>query len=327
MFNYTSVMQHLPLNSLRAFEATARLGSYTKAAAELGVTSAAIGQQVRKLEALVGRDLFIRGRGGVSPSPVAVRSLFKVQQGLALMAQGYSDLTIVNGSRQLSVSVPPTLAIKWLVPRLHRFYARHAAIEVRIEASMRYADLERADIDFAVRFGPGRYPRLRSEHLLDEWVLPLCSPGLRDRMSDPLDRTVISLIGLSGETVDPTWPDWRQWAERTRNDVSQFATGANFSQSGLALQAAVEGQGIALCGITYALDEVLAGRLCIPFGARSAIQTDFGYDLVFRSSGAERVALRAFQRWIRIEAEETRVHINRLLADDVPYSEMLEPNI
>lgn len=311
------MMRHLPLNSLRAFEATARLGSYTKAAVELGVTSAAVGQQVRKLEALVDKVLFIRGSGGVTPSPEAVQILPNIQQGLNLLGQGYSDLTVAGGSRQLSVSVPPTFAIKWLVPRLHRFYARHAAIQVRIEASMGYANLEGADIDLAVRFGSGRYPRLHCEHLLDEWVLPLCSPGLCNQMSRPLSGTRISLIRLSGETTDPTWPDWEHWAERTNHDISQFATGAIFSQSALALQAAVEGQGIALCGITFAIEEILAGRLSIPFGTQSALRTDFGYDLVFRRAGAERGALQAFQRWIGTEAQETRFQIDRILAGDV----------
>lgn len=320
-------MRQLPLNSLRAFEATARLGSYTRAAIDLGVTSAAVGQQVRKLEALVGQVLFIRVSGGVEPTPVAVQILPNVRQGLNLLAQGYSDLTAAGGSGQLSVSVPPSFAIKWLVPRLHRFYAHHAAIQVRIEASMGYADLERADIDLAVRFGSGRYPRLHCEHLLDEWVLPLCSPGLCEQMSRSQGRTEISLIRLSGETTDTTWPDWEHWAERTNHDISQFATGADFSQSALALQAAVEGQGIALCGITFALDDILAGRLCIPFGAHSAFRTDFGYDLVFMSAGAGRGSLRAFQRWIKTEAEETRVHINRLLAGDVLYPAMQQPHI
>jgi LysR family glycine cleavage system transcriptional activator len=302
-----------PLNALRAFEATARLGSYTGAAAELGVTSAAVGQQVRNLETLAGTTLFHRGGSGVTATDAARRALPQIQQGLSLLGRGYDSLRPAPSGKKLSISVPPTFAMRWLVPRLHRFYNRYPAIELRFDTSMSYADLEQGDVDLAIRFGNGRYPRLRREHLLDEWVIPVAAPIICQSGPKFDAPSNVPLINLKGETADPTWPDWTDWAKLTNQDLSGFKMGPNFTQSAMAVQAVLEGQGIALCGIVFTIDEIMVDRLKTPFGPESAIKTVFGYDVVFAAAKADQQPLVQFRRWVNEEAKITRENVERHL--------------
>ena len=298
-----------PLNALRAFEAAARRGSFTGAAEELGVTSAAIGQQVRGLEARLDMILFRRGPEGLALTAEAARALPHIRAGFDRIAEGVASLTPQPGRTRLAISVAPTFAMKWLVPRLHRFYERHAETEVSFDTSMRYADVAGGEVDLAIRFGPGRYPGLNSERLLPEVVLPLCAPKLchgKRGLRRPRDLERATLLHVAGETGDTSWPDWRRWSERYRLRGDPWQRGPRFTQSGMALQAAVEGQGLALCGISYALYEILGGRLLAPFGTGCSIKTRYAYDMVHAPARAENRALKAFRRWIIGEAEASR---------------------
>ena len=303
-----------PLNALRAFEAAARLGSFTRAAEELGVTSAAVGQQVRGLEARLDVVLFHRALEGLTLTAEATEALPQIRRAFDLLAQGVQCLTPDRARTRLSISVAPTFAMKWLVPRLHRFHERHRAIDLGFDTAMRYADLGRGEADLAIRFGLGRYPGLKSQRLLEEYVLPLCSPKLcrgKRGLRRPLDLDRFTLLHVEGETADGSWPTWASWGERYGLARDRLEEGPRFTQSGMALQAAVEGQGVALCGITYSLDEILAGHLLAPFGTSCAIKTRYTFDLVYAPARAENPALMAFRRWSKDEAKESR----RLAAD------------
>lgn len=310
----------LPLNALRAFEATARVGSFTGAATELGVTPAAVGQQVRALEARLGRPLFVRSGDGLTLVPDAAKALADVRRGFDSLSHGFESLSPDDGASRISISVPPTFAIRWLVPRLHSFYERYPEIEVRFDTAMRFVDIARGEVDLAIRFGSGRYSGLRTERLLEEWVLPLCAPALCQGDFELLHATDIvrfPLLHLKGETADPSWITWHGWAENQGLEGARFEEGPVFTQSATALQAAVEGQGIALCGITYALDEILAGKLCAPCGTNCAVRTEYAYDIVYTQTRAERHTIRAFRRWIKGEAVKSRRSINEYLSIQV----------
>ncbi len=298
-----------PLNALRAFEAAARRGSFTGAAEELGVTSAAVGQQVRGLEARLDMILFRRGPEGLALTAEAAQALPHIRAGFDRIAEGVASLTPPPDRTRLAISVAPTFAMKWLVPRLHRFYERHAETELSFDTSMRYADVAGGEVDLGIRFGPGRYPGLNSERLLHEVVLPLCAPKLchgKRGLRRPLDLERATLLHVAGETGDTSWPDWRRWGERYRLGGDHCQQGPRFTQSGMALQAAVEGQGVALCGITYALDEILAGKLLAPFGTDCAVGTRYAYDMVHAPARAENRPLMAFRRWAKGEAVASR---------------------
>lgn len=306
----------LPLNALRAFEASARLGSFKRAAEELGVTSAAVGQQVRALEKRIGRSLLDRSGGGLLVMPDLTDAVEEIRQGLDGLARGYAHLDPREAKPSVTISVAPTFAIKWLVPRLHRFYERYPEIDVVFDTAMRFVDVAKGEADVALRFGSGRYPGLRRQRLLDEWLLPLCSPALcpAASLSVPIkDLPRFTLLHLKGETTDRSWTGWPEWAKGQGLDGSGASTGPQFTQSAAALQAAIEGQGIVLSGISYALDDILAGRLCAPFGMSCAVKTRYAYDAVYVPARAEKHSVRVFLRWLKAEADISRQSINDFL--------------
>jgi LysR family glycine cleavage system transcriptional activator len=306
-----------PLNALRAFETTARLGSFTRAAQELGVTPAAVGQQVRSLEARLGRTLFLRSGDGLTLMPFAGNALADIQRGFDNLSQGYRSLSPNAEKQIISISVPPTFAIKWLVPRLHSFYERYPATELKFDTAMRFVDVGRGEVDLAIRFGSGRYPGLRKERLLEEWVVPLCAPILcrgKGGLKYPNDLDRFSLLHINGETADSNWLTWPKWAGSHNLEGQHFGQGPIFTQSLTALQAACEGQGIALCGISYALEDILAGRLYAPFGTECAVRTEYAYDMVYTPVRAEHPPVLAFRRWLKSEASKSRKRIGEYLA-------------
>jgi LysR family glycine cleavage system transcriptional activator len=307
----------LPLNALRAFEASARLGSFTNAADELGVTPAAVGQQIRALETRLGVSLFKRSPEGLIPLTDAANALPDIRSGFDYLAQGFETLNPDNSRAHISISVAPTFAIKWLVPRLHLFYGLHPEIEVRFDTTMRFADVGRGEVDLAVRFGTGQYPGLRKERLLEEWVLPLCAPELCQKQKGrkyAKNFPQYTLLHLQGETADPSWVTWPEWAEMHGLERGRFSEGPKFTQSAIALQAAIEGQGVALCGVTFAFEDILAGKLCAPLGTECAIKTHYAYDMVYTSVRAESRSVLAFRRWMKQEALKSTQDISEYLS-------------
>jgi len=301
-----------PLNALRAFEAAARLGSFTRAGKELGVTSAAVGQQIRGLEARLGAPLFYRSVEGLTLTAQAGQALPDIRRGFDHLVQGYQRLMPTAGQGRIAISIAPTFAMKWLIPRLHRFYESHPTIEVKFDTAMRFADVGRGEVDLAIRFGSGRYHGLSSDRLLGEWVLPLCAPLLctgKHGLRRPKDLDRFVLLHLQDETADRSWLSWPGWAENHGLSGARFQEGPRFNQSAMALQAAVEGQGVALCGITYAIDDVHSGRLCAPFGTDSAIQTQYGYDIVVAPARAEHPVILAFRKWLECEVKLSQKRI------------------
>ena len=303
------------LNAIRAFEAAARLGSFTKAGEELGVTSAAVGQQVRSLEAHLNTTLFHRHIEGLEPTTIAKEAVPVLTRAFDQIAEAMLVLDSSGGGVALRVSVPPSFGVNWLAPRLPGFYAKFPGIEVSIDAGYRMTNLARGEADVAIRFGSGRYANLVSERILDETIVPLCSPELRERYDlqrvEDLERApLVHLVNLASDT---TWPNWRDWAERHGLDGTRFAEGPTFfGTSGIALvlRAVAEGQGVALCGVVSAIDDIRAGRLVAPLGGFGAVRSDFGYDLLCSAAVAQSRPVSAFRTWIKSETQRT----SRLIA-------------
>ena len=313
-----------PLKALRAFETAARLGSFTRAANELGVTSAAVGQQVRSLEAYLNLTLFHRRTDGLEQTPRASEALPMLRQGFDQIAEAVRTLSSDTGNTGLRVSASPTFGMRWLVPRLPRFCKQHPEIEININAVFQETNLARGEADIALRFGSGRYPGLMSEPILDEYILPLCSPQLRD--SSNL-RGIGNLVGaplvhVVSQTSDTSWPNWRSWADGHGLDGNRFVRGPSFTHSGIgmALQAAVESQGVALTSVVCAIDDIRTGRLVAPFGANGVTRTDYGYYLVFSAALAETRPVAAFRAWVKSEARDTMRQIARLVLPDLESS-------
>jgi len=313
-----------PLKALRAFETAARLGSFTRAADELGVTSAAVGQQVRSLEAYLHLTLFHRSADGLEQTPRADKALPVLSQGFDQIAEAVRMLNSDAGGTGLRVSVSPTFGMKWLVPRLPRFYEQYPEMETIVDTVVHLTNLARGEADIAIRSGPGRYQGLVSERILEEYVLPLCSPQLRDssKLRGIEDLAGAPLVHVVNQTSDTSWPTWRGWADRHGLDGNRFVRGPTYTHSGIgmALHAAVEGQGVALSSVVCAIDDICAGRLVAPFGTNGVVQTDYAFDLVFSTALAETRPVAAFRAWAKSEARDTMRLIARVVQPDLESS-------
>ena len=167
-----------PLNALRAFEAAARHMNFSRAADELSVTPGAVSQQIQNLEDYIGGPLFKRTPKGLLLTDAAQTALPALREAFDRLAEAASLLTAVEEGRRLTVSVAPSFAAKWLMPRLGRFEAAHPEIEVWVNTGLELVDFASGEIDLAIRYGSGRYPGLEVTHLLSETVSPVVSPGL-----------------------------------------------------------------------------------------------------------------------------------------------------
>ena len=292
-----------PLSSLRTFEAAARHASFTRAAAELNVTPAAVSHQVRALEAHVGVDLFRRIGRSVELT-VAGRTLLPgVREGFARLGEAVDRLRAVAEPGVMTVSVAPSFAAKWLVLRLDGFRQRHPEIDVRISATTRVVDFGRDEIDLAVRYGAGRYPGLHVERLLDAEVYPVCSPALLDGanpLREPADLRRHALIHDESAAINDELIDWRMWLAAAGVEGVDATRGLRVNSGFLAVEAAIAGRGVALVNGALAAADLAAGRLVRPFSL--SLRDGFAYWIVCPPDRLERAKVRAFRAWLIDEA-------------------------
>jgi LysR family glycine cleavage system transcriptional activator len=292
-----------PLNALRAFEAAARHLSFKQAAQELHVTPAAIGHQVKALENYLGVQLFLRLNRALRLTEAGQVCLPQLRDGFDRLAQAVDRAKSYDRGGVLRVSVAPTLAVKWLVPRLVRFQALHPEITVRLETTMAVVDMARDGIDVAIRFGSGTAPGLRGERLFGEEVIAVCAPSLINApkpLRRPDDLRHHTLIHLEGETTDGSWPDWERWLRTAGVADVGPSHGPRFTQTITAAQAAMDGQGVALIGRACILDDLAAGRLVQAFDL--GFPTDYAYHVVAPATLFDQPKVTAFRDWLASEA-------------------------
>lgn len=203
----------------------------------------------------------------------------------------------------LTVSVDPSLAATWLVARLDGFAKSHPEIDLRLDATNAIADFARDGVDAAIRYGTGEFPGLRADCLFADEVGPVCSPALVAgssplRLPDDLRRH--NFIHLEWTPAKGSWPDWRTWLLAAGAGDIDVARGPRFTQHSLALQAAAQGQGVALASAALVADDVAAGRLVWPF--ELCLPTNFAYYLVCPAESADDPRIAAFRDWICAEA-------------------------
>ena len=297
--------ERLPsLNALRAFEATARHLSLTKAARELHVTPAAVSHQVKALEADLGITLLRRIKGEFVLTETAQTALPVLRAGFDQIAEAVRRLRADEARHFLTISVGPTFAATWLVRRLGTFKAAYPEIDVRLQTTDAMADFVRDGVDIGIRFGSGTYPGLEAIGLFEEEIFPVCSPALLKqgpRLASPSDLTGHTLLHVEwnwaltrGEPLD-----WQIWLRAAGAGEVDALRGPRFSHASLALQAAIEGQGLALGSDALARDDLAAGRLVRPFDV--ALPVNFAYYLVYPEETAERPKVANFRQWILAE--------------------------
>ena len=291
-----------PLNALRAFEAAARHLNFSRAADELSVTPGAVSQQIQNLEDYVGVALFKRTPKGLLLTDPAQIALPALREAFDRLAEAASMLTAAVDGRRLTVTVPPSFASKWLLPRLGSFEALHPDVDVWVSAGMELTDFASGEVDLAIRYGAGRYPGLEVIRLMQETVIPVASPELL--ANNPLenlgDLSNAVLLHDGSPDADESCPDWTMWLAARGVRGVDGARGPRFNQSSLVIEAAVGGRGVALAKRALAQVDLDAGRLVAPFQIATAV--DFAYYLVHPKTKGRLPQVKAFITWITAEA-------------------------
>jgi LysR family transcriptional regulator, glycine cleavage system transcriptional activator len=293
-----------PLTSLRAFEAAARHLNFEKAGDELAVTASAVGQQVKALEAWLGRPLFHRlPSKGVALTGLGERYAESLSELLDRLHEATARALRPESSQVLTVSTLPSFAANWLIPRLGRLRERHPDLEIRVSVSSARTDFAREDVDVVVRFGRGNWPGLRSDLLMEEMFFPVCSTALLDDPSRPLrEPSDLRYHTLLHEVVDsvPDYITWDRWLAAVGVEGIDTSHGPRFQHTFLSLQAAASGQGVALATNVLIGDYLDAGRLASPFPHE--VRGTHQYYIACPEGSADRSAIVAFRTWLLAEA-------------------------
>ena len=282
-----------PLNALRAFEAAARHLSFTRAAEELSVTQAAISHQVKALEEWLGAPLFIRRNRTLLLTEGGQTYASLLSDALDTIELATVRLAALDSSGTLTVSVLPSIAAKWLVPRMRLFRQRHPEIEVRLSPSTHLTDFSREAVDVVLRYGRGDWPGLRADKFMDEDIFPVCSPTLLDHVDQlrrPDDLRRYTLLH------DDFHEDWRKWLLAADVTDIDWDRGPVYEDSANLLQAAIAGEGVALGRSALAADDLAEGRLIKPFDI--SLPVEFAYYVVAPEVNSERPKVVAFREWI-----------------------------
>lgn len=292
-----------PLNAIRAFVAVARHLSFSKAAAELFVTPAAVSQQVKLLEDHLGQRLFHRGNKSLTLTDAAERCLPDLLHAFEAINSGLARIAPIAPTGPVTISVPPSFAAKWLVPRLQSFQATHPDIDVRVAASMHLVDFAAEGVDCAVRYGNGHYPGLAVEKLLNESVVPVAAPSLlaaHGPLREAKDLAGITLLHDDSPDQDPSCPDWAMWLKASGAPEIDAPRGLHFNQSSLVLEAAIAGRGVALAKWQLAADDIAAGRLVQILDICRPVK--FAYYFVIPPQSAANPNVAALRAWLLDQA-------------------------
>lgn len=282
------------LNALRAFEAAARLESFTRAADELAVTHAAISRHIRGLEAELGLALFHRTGRGVTATEAGRALADGVGAGLDRMAEAVTQLRGEAAAAVLRVSVEPALASRWLIPRLGRFQAAHPKVEVEIDPTPSLARFGVDRVDVALRYGAGGWRDAVVRELLPVRSFPVCTPAVAARLHSPADLANVPLIH---DETPKAWGDWL--AAAGVGDRVDGDRGARYLDTALAMDAAAAGLGVALGDTVISPPDLHSGRLVRPFAAEVG---GLAYHVLWPHGAPETGPIKAFCDWVRAEA-------------------------
>ena len=287
------------LNALKAFEAAARHESFTRAAEELSVTQGAVSHQVKALEVELGIRLFDRERQGLIITRAGRLYLEVVRDAFDRIALGTERIQHQSRAGALTVSTSPDFAAKWLVNRLGHFAEAHPNIDLRISATMQHVDFAREDVDLAVRHGDGNWAGLDVVRLCSEELFAVCSPKLLSgphRIREPSDVLKYPLLHLDDRK------DWSEWLEVAGVVDTGLLHGPVLNRASMIIDAAVDGQGVALARTTLAAWDLINGRLVRPFAA--ALRLSKSYWIVCPKATSILPKITTFRDWLLAEAAE-----------------------
>lgn len=286
------------LNSLAYFEAVARTGRVTDAAAELGVSSAAVSQQLKQLEEQWGVKLFRRQDRRLSLT-LDGEMLFQTTTAAFRMIRGARSAVLrQSDARQLSMRCSPSFAVRWLTPRLKDFLDANADWGIRIDATPDFSNFETEALDLDLRYGSGNWPGLQVECILSDYVIPLCSPEYRDRMrhisDDPARQITAARLIHSVKALY----QWDLWLAIHGIDAPGELAPLRFDRSSMAIQLARDGAGVVLDSVTLAYDDLRQGTL-VPLSTEFPAVEFPAYWVVCPARHINRRIVRLFIEWVR----------------------------
>ena len=290
-----------PLNALRAFDASARQLSFTRAAEELFVTQAAISHQIKALEEHLGLKLFMRKNRSLLLTEEGQSYYLDIKDIFNLLNDATEKLLARGTKGSITVSLQPSFAIQWLVPRLQAFNIRHPDIDVRIKAVDQRDNSLTEDVDVAIYHGRGQWLNLHADKLHTEYLIPVCSPLLlngKKPLNTVNDLTQHSLLH------DASRRDWKRWFKQVGVKGVNVNHGPIFSHSAMVLQAAIHGQGIALANSVLAKPDIDSGRLICPFN--DVLVSKNSFYTVCRENQMEIGKIASFRQWMldTVESEQ-----------------------
>lgn len=296
-----------PLNALKAFEAAARHESFTRAAEELCVTQGAVSHQVKALETELALKLFNRERQRLIITEAGRDYLSVVRDALDRIAIGTERLLQRQNTGVLTVSTSPDFAAKWLVHRLGHFAEAQTGIDLRVSATLHHVDFAREEVDMAVRHGDGNWPGLETVQLSAEQLFAVCSPKLlagRRRLEKPADILRFPLIHLDSRA------DWTKWLRGVGIDDADATHGPVLNQASMVIDAAINGQGVALARTTLAAWDLINGRLVRPF--RESLRISKTYWIICPKATTALPKIVTFREWLLAEASRDLRQLKKL---------------
>jgi LysR family glycine cleavage system transcriptional activator len=279
------------------FVAVAQHLSFTRAADALGVTASAVSVQIRTLEEYLARPLFRRNGREVHVTAEGRTLLPRVQQALEQLERAIDDARTDRYTGTLKLSTLASYMQQWLLPRLPRFRAQHADVDLHLHSSGENVDFMREDFQLAIRFGSGSWPNVHAEKLLDEWVLPVCTPALYEKYGPLRSADDLRRYPLLHSVSEP-WTVWL-FEGRATQHAAAFR-GALFDDSHALVHMAMQGAGLALARWSLVADAIAAGSLVR--ASAKTIAWDSSYWLVYPPRTADLPAVKAFRDWIKVES-------------------------
>ncbi len=296
------------IRALKTLEAAGRHLNFSRAAAELGLTPAAVSHQIKEFEEQLGISLFLRTSRTMELTQAGEILHAAVTEALSGLTRAAVRVQKIRSNKRLRVSASTSIAAKWLVPRLEKFMQQWPDIDIRLDVSTSLRDFTRDDIDVAFRWGRGQYPGARADRMFEHAIIPVCSPALLEAkgpLTEPRDLLKCRLIHVSWSGLGVTWPDWRMWMLAAGIKDFDDSPGLHFAETGPAIQAAIDGHGIALGDSWMVADDLAAGRLVKPFALSIDGPPQFAYYIVTPLEAADDPLIRTFREWVLEEAINT----------------------
>jgi LysR family glycine cleavage system transcriptional activator len=301
---------HIPgTRALKALDAAARHLNFTRAADELGLTPAAISHQIKEIEDQLGLMLFTRNSRTVQLTAAGAVFHEAAVEALTTLGRAVAKARkLARGTTQLRLTMDATFGSKWLLPRIDLFRGLRPDVELAFDFSREVRDFDTDDIDMAVRFGAGKYPGLVAHRLFDNVIIPVCSPRLLKSgppLKEPRDLLNHTLVHIEWSQLGVTWPNWRMWMAAAGIADFDDRRCVLFADSSHCVQAAIDGNVVALADFAMVANDLSAGRLIQPFDLGIKMPPDFAYHLVYPQASGGDARIAAFADWIIDQSAKT----------------------